>query len=63
MSDVEVDPTEVRRSAAQMEVVVEEASLGRDAVADSVSTQEAAWKQAGKPAFAKLVDVQDTSVW
>ncbi|GAT17712.1 ESX-1 secretion-associated protein [Mycolicibacterium thermoresistibile] len=57
MSDLEVDPVEVRRSAAQMEVVAQEASSSRDAVADSVSTQEAAWKQVGKPGFAKFVDI------
>ncbi|MGV0838540.1 type VII secretion target [Mycolicibacterium thermoresistibile] len=57
MSDVEVDPAEVRRSAAQMDVSAEEASSSRAAVADSISTQEAAWKQAGKPGFAKFVDL------
>ncbi|MGV0687346.1 WXG100 family type VII secretion target [Mycolicibacterium thermoresistibile] len=57
MSDVEVDPAEVRRSAAQMDVVAEEASSRRAAVADSISTQEAAWRRAGKPGFAKFVDL------
>lgn len=41
MSDLEVGPAEVRRSAAQMEVVAEEASLSRNTLADNVSTQEA----------------------
>ena len=57
MSDVEVDPVEVRRSAAQIEVVAQEASSSRAAVADSVSTQESAWKESGKPGFAKFVDI------
>lgn len=57
MSDVNVDPADVRRSADQMDVVAAEASSSRAAVADSVSTQEAAWKEAGKPGFAKFVDI------
>lgn len=54
---VSVVTAEVRRSADQMTVVAGEASASRAAVADSVSTQGAAWKQQGTPGFTKFVDI------
>lgn len=54
---VDVVTADVRRSADQMQVVAEEAASSRAAVADSVSTQGAAWKQAGTPGFGKFVDI------
>ena len=48
---------EVRRSADQMDVVAEEASSSRSAVADSVSTQGTGWKEKGTPGFAKFVGI------
>ncbi len=55
--NVSVTTAEVRRSADQMDVVAEEASSSRTAVADSVSTQGAAWKEKGTPGFGKFVGV------
>ena len=55
--NVNVVTAEVRRSADQMTVVAGEASSSRAAVADSVSTQGAAWKQQGTPGFTKFVGV------
>ena len=54
-----VATAEVRRSAAQMDVVAEAASASRSAVADSVSTQGAGWKEKGTPGFGKFVGVLD----
>lgn len=54
---VNVVTAEVRRSADQVNVVAQEASSSRAGVADSVSTQESAWKQAGRPGFAKFVGI------
>ncbi|CAM3549193.1 WXG100 family type VII secretion target [Mycobacterium frederiksbergense] len=55
--DVSVVTAEVRRSADQMSVVAGEASSSRAAVADSVSTQGAGWKEKGTPGFGKFIDV------
>ncbi len=55
--NVSVATAEVRRSADQMHVVAGEASSSRAAVADSVSTQGAGWKQQGTPGFTKFVGV------
>jgi uncharacterized protein YukE len=55
--NVNVVTAEVRQSADQMTVVAGEASSSRAAVADSVSTQGAAWKEQGTPGFTKFVDV------
>jgi hypothetical protein len=55
--DVTVATAEVRRSADQMTVVAGEASSSRAAVADSVSTQGAGWKEKGTPGFGRFVDV------
>ena len=57
--NVNVVTSEVRRSADQVTVVAGEASSSRAAVADSVSTQGAAWKERGTPGFTKFVDVLD----
>jgi uncharacterized protein YukE len=57
--NVNVVTAEVRRSADQMEVVAGEASSSRAAVADSVSTQGAGWKQQGTPGFTKFVGILD----
>lgn len=57
MSEIEVDTAEVRRSADQMGVVAQEASSSRSAVADSISGQTAAWKQAGTAGFSKFVGI------
>ena len=43
-----------------MTVVAGEASSSRATVADSVSTQSAAWKQKGTPGFTKFVDILET---
>ena len=51
---------EVRRSADQMSVVASDASASREAVADSVSTQGAGWKEKGTPGFGKFIDVLET---
>lgn len=40
-----------------MDAVAREASSSRAGVADSISGQEAAWKTAGRPGFAKFIDV------
>jgi uncharacterized protein YukE len=55
--NVTVTTAEVRRSADQMDVVAEEAASSRAAVADSVSTQGAGWKEKGTPGFGKFVGV------
>jgi uncharacterized protein YukE len=55
--DVRVTTAEVRRSADEMSVVATDASASRDAVADSVSTQGAGWKEKGTPGFGKFIDV------
>lgn len=55
--DVSVVTAEVRLSADQMSVVAGEASSSRAAVADSVSTQGAGWKQKGTPGFGTFIDV------
>ena len=55
--NVSVATAEVRRSADQMDVVADEASSSRTAVADSVSTQGAGWKEKGTPGFEKFVGV------
>lgn len=55
--NVSVATAEVRRSADQMDVVAEEASSSRTAVADSVSTQGTGWKEKGTPGFGKFVDI------
>ncbi len=55
--DVSVVTAEVRLSADQMSVVAGEASSSRAAVADSVSTQGAGWKEKGRPGFGKFIDV------
>ena len=47
-------------SADQMDVVAQEASSSRAAVADSISTQGSAWKQAGTPGFTKFIDILET---
>lgn len=57
MSEIEVDTAEVRRSADQMSVVAQEAASSRSGVADSISGQTAAWKQAGTPGFSKFVGI------
>jgi uncharacterized protein YukE len=56
-ANVTVTTAEVRRSADQMDVVADEAASSRTAVADSVSTQGAGWKEKGTPGFGKFVDV------
>lgn len=43
-----------------MDVVAHEASSSRKAVADGISGQTAAWKQAGTPGFAKFVDIVES---
>jgi uncharacterized protein YukE len=55
--NVNVATAEVRRSADQMDVVADEASSSRSAVADSVSTQGTGWKEKGTPGFGKFVDI------
>ncbi|MDZ7882063.1 MAG: type VII secretion target [Mycobacterium sp.] len=55
--DITVSTAQVRLSADQMAVVSDEASASRAAVADSVSTQRAAWKEKGGPGFGAFVDV------
>lgn len=55
--NLNVAPVEVRRSADQMDVVAEEASSSRGAVADSVSTQGSGWKEKGTPGFGKFVGI------
>lgn len=55
--NVSVATAEVRRSADQMDVLAEEASSSRDAVADSVSTQGSGWKEKGGPGFTKFVGI------
>lgn len=55
--NVNVTTAEVRRSADQMDVIADEASSSRSAVADSVSTQGAGWKEKGTPGFGKFVAV------
>ncbi|AEV72565.1 Protein of unknown function (DUF2580) [Mycolicibacterium rhodesiae NBB3] len=55
--NVNVVTAEVRRSADQMDVLAEEASSSRSAVADSVSTQGAGWKEKGTPGFGKFVGI------
>ena len=55
--NVNVTPAEVRKSADQMDVVGEEASSSRSAVADSVSTQGTGWKEKGAPGFGKFVGI------
>lgn len=55
--NVSVATAEVRRSADQMDVVAEEAASSRTAVADSVSTQGAGWKEKGTPGFGKFVGI------
>lgn len=55
--DVIVSTAEVRLSADQMTVVAAEAFSSRVAVADSVSTQTAGWKEKGTPGFGKFIDV------
>ena len=55
--EIYVVTAEVRRSADQMNVVAQEASSSRAAVADSISTQGSAWKQAGTPGFTKFIDI------
>jgi uncharacterized protein YukE len=54
---VTVSTAEVRKSADQIDVVADEASSSRTAVADSVSTQGAGWKEKGTPGFGKFVGV------
>ena len=55
--NLNVVTAEVRRSADQMDVVAEEASSSRSAVADSMSTQGSGWKEKGTPGFGKFVGV------
>ncbi|AWT57199.1 ESX-1 secretion-associated protein [Mycolicibacterium smegmatis] len=55
--ELHVTPAEVRRSADQMDVVAHEASSSRTAMADGISGQTTAWKEAGTPGFAKFVDI------
>jgi WXG100 family type VII secretion target len=55
--NVYVETAQVRLSADQMDVVATEAATSRDAVAGSIAGQESAWKTAGKPGFAKFVDI------
>jgi WXG100 family type VII secretion target len=55
--NVNVATAEVRRSADQMDVVADEVSSSRSAVADSVSTQGTGWKEKGTPGFGKFVDI------
>lgn len=55
--NVYVVTAEVRRSADQMDAVAREASSSRAGVADSLSGQEAGWKSAGRPGFAKFIDI------
>jgi uncharacterized protein YukE len=55
--NVNVVTAEVRRSADQMDVLAEEASSSRSAVADSVSTQGAGWKEKGTPGVGKFVGI------
>jgi uncharacterized protein YukE len=58
MSDIYVVTAEVRRSADAMDVVANEASSSRAAVADSITGQGAtAWKTEGRAGFAKFVDI------
>ena len=57
--NVSVATAGVRRSADQMDVVADEASSSRAAVADSVSTQGTAWKEQGTPGFAKFVGIPE----
>lgn len=56
-SELHVTPAEVRRSADQMDVVAHEASSSRKAMADGISGQTTAWKEAGTPGFAKFVGI------
>lgn len=55
--NIVVSTAQVRLSADQMAVVAGEASSSRMAVADSVSTQVAGWKEKGTPGFGKFIDV------
>jgi uncharacterized protein YukE len=58
--EIRVATAEVRRSADAMDVVADEASSSRAAVADSISGQgTAAWKTAGRAGFAKFIDILD----
>ena len=58
--DVYVVTMEVRRSADAMEVVANEASSSRAALADSITGQgHPAWKTAGRAGFAKFIDILD----
>lgn len=57
---IHVNTGEVRRSADAVDVVADEASSSRAAVADSISTQGTpAWGSAGRAGFAKFVDIVD----
>lgn len=58
--NLDVVTAEVRRSADQMTVVAGEASASRAAVADSVSTQGAAWKHQGTPGFTQFVGILES---
>lgn len=58
--NVNVTTAEVRKSADQVDVVADEASSSRSAVADSVSTQGAGWKEKGTPGFGKFVAILET---
>jgi uncharacterized protein YukE len=58
--EIYVVTAEVRRSADAMDVVADEASSSRAAVADSISgLGTTAWKTAGRAGFAKFVDILD----
>lgn len=58
--EIYVVTAEVRRSADAVDVVANEASSSRAAVADSISGQgQAAWQTAGRPGFAKFIDILD----
>jgi WXG100 family type VII secretion target len=58
--NVHVETAAVRLSADQMHVVAEEASTSRAGVAGSIAGQESGWKTAGKPGFAKFVDILES---
>lgn len=55
--EVRVTPAEVRKSADQMDAVAHDAASSRAGLADSISGQIMAWKQAGTPGFGEFVDL------
>jgi uncharacterized protein YukE len=58
--EVYVVTADVRRSADAVDVVADDASSSRAAVADGISGDgTAAWKGAGRAGFSKFVDILD----